>query len=906
MFLKNTPGLLTTKITQHQPRSALVARPHLLAQLDEGLEFKLTLVSAPAGSGKTTLLHEWIQHRKKAAHPPFRCAWLSLDVGDDDFHSFWRYVITACQSLHPSLGEKTLALLSLDEQAPIDVILSSFINEIVGITESWVLILDNYHAISLSKIHNSVAFLLDHLPAAAHLVLSTRSDLPPPLLRLWISNAIYEIRGDQLRFSKEETASFLRLMTNKRIPADVIDKLEPSTEGWITGVQFAALVMQEQADQHIQTIPAAFTGKHHYIVNYLLQEVLAQQPEHIQTFLLETALLGNVTDSLCDVVTGRRDSKYLLTQIERGNLFLSRLDEQWYRYHTLFAEAMHTLAYQRFGEERVSNLYCKACEWYEQHEFVTEAVEATLAASNYTKAASLIEHIFDHLGYYQYVRTGFNTWCRWIERLPKDLHTSHAAVCLIYAISLLFAGKGHESREQLKTAEQLCSAQGDLFRLGEVFTLRAVLEQWWYGNTTNALRLAQQALTLLPDNDTAWRGICFYVLGTEYEQTGDVLTAREHLVLGRALCEVDGNNIILDSTAVLGNILALQGKLHQAAQAYQQVLTTEHKQEILRVRASIGMGSLHLEWNDLEQADTYLSTLLKLDPQKELRLYALPGFLTLAHLRRAQGNKEAALEITLYANALAQSYDRADMIAKSLAFRARTALLEGDIQAAQDWWYTCNLPLHATPSFDKEEAYLIAARMLIAQRKPELALQVLKPWLEHARVQERSTSEIEIGVLCALAAQALGNEEYALHLLLHTLEIAQTEGYRRIFLEEGPPMAALLQTILKKGVSLELAEYVSRILQEEQSIQFPSSAFPGLPPASDFTSSLSRRELSILRLLVDGLSNKEIAEQETVSINTIKTQLKSIYRKLKVSNRKEAIRIARRSARIPPSSLRAE
>ncbi|HLO31941.1 MAG TPA: hypothetical protein VK249_22520, partial [Anaerolineales bacterium] len=381
-------SILATKLFIPPPRAKIVLRPRLIERLNEGLSSgcKLTLISASAGFGKTTLVSEWVACCKRPV------AWLSLDEGDNDVTRFLTYLVSALQTIAPNIGAGVLGVLHASQPQPplLESILTALINEIITTSDNFIFVLDDYHSIDSKPVDNALTFLLEHLPPQIHLVIATREDPPLPLARLRARGQLTELRALDLRFTPSEAAEFLNQLMGLNLSAEDITALETRTEGWIAGLQLAALSMQGQTDP--ASFIKSFTGSHHFILDYLVEEVLQRQPEHVRNFLLQTAILDRLSSLLCDAVTGQQDGKGMLEALERGNLFVIPLDDQrqWYRYHHLFAEVLQAHL-QEAQPDRVSMLHLRASEWYEQNGLRSDAIRHALAAKDFEGAAGLIE-----------------------------------------------------------------------------------------------------------------------------------------------------------------------------------------------------------------------------------------------------------------------------------------------------------------------------------------------------------------------------------------------------------------------------------------------------------------------------------------------------------------------------------
>jgi LuxR family maltose regulon positive regulatory protein len=920
---------LSTKLAPPHLRPPVVKRRRLLDRLDQGLAHKLTLLSAPAGFGKTTLAAEWVETGdwetgklgtgKPTSQPPnlpvshptnlpiYHVAWVSLDAGDNDPVRFWRYVVSACGAFDPGIGDSSLALLQTSQQPAFEAVLTAFINELAGLPGKCVLILEDYHLITARPVHETLTFWLDYLPPALHVVMLTRGDPPLPLARLRARNELNELRAADLRFSPEETRDFLRLAVPFALPAGAVERLAARTEGWPAGLRLVALALQRRrSPEEIETFLATFTGGHRPILDYLVADVLGAQPEPVQEFLLQTAFLSRLTGPLCDAVyqstnfpisqsTNLPTSQAILEHLERANLFVIPLDDrrEWYRYHTLFAEAMQHHARQRLGEARLRELSRRASLWYAGHGLLGEAVEAALAARDYPQAADLVERIVAP----ELVHNEYHTLRRWMEQLPEEVLRLHPRLCFTYAVAILFTSVRHAAatRALLQTpldmAEQAWQAAGDRPRLGEVVAFRSLVA-WLQREYARSFSLARQSLELLPGDEAQWRGIALIMAGVEELWAGELNAARPTLTQARALCQAAGNLYgTLDTTLILGDLCVWQGDLGQAGGLYRQALSTAEQAPIdrdqalqRRGRALAGLAGLALELNDREAAGRDAAEALDIGRQLADEELLVRASLVLARLELARGEAGPARERL---HALAAQTHQPPLLREVHAWQARLALAAGDLAAARRWAAASVQSGDDLPRIRQEAEALVVARVLLAQGEAEAALRLAGEWEADARAHGRSGRELEIHLLQALAHAALGWPARAGQALVRALELAQPEGYRRVFLDEGEPLARLLGAVLPELGDEPLLRYARALLLDfagERSPAEPAAApVPGL-----LVEPLSPQELRVLRLAVAGLSNPEIAGELVVSVNTVKTHLKNVYRKLNVANRHEA------------------
>jgi LuxR family maltose regulon positive regulatory protein len=904
--------LLATKLHSPQPPVQLVPRPHLVERLQQAMERPLTLIAAPAGFGKTTLLSSWLEHAS------FPVAWLSLEQDDDDLTRFWSYVFAAISSVHQGSEAPAMALLqglAHQELPSIETVLTPWINDLVALPRDVVLILDDYHVITESSIHRSVTYLVDHLPKRLHLVISTRADPPLPLARLRTRGHLTEIRLADLRFTPLETSSFLIHTLGLNLTGEDIAALEARTEGWIAGLQLAGLSMRGRHD--ISSFLQAFTGSQRYIIDYLTEEVLAHQPAYVQVFLLETSILERLEGSLCEAVLGKYDGdvggQVMLEQLEQANLFLVPLDDErrWYRYHQLFAEALrHRL--QRTHPTLVPVLHQRASAWFEQQGLKHDAVYHALAASDFAQAARLIEHTF-----LSFVRRGeMATLQRWAAALPDELVRSSIELSILRAWILFYSGQHDEALLYLEEIErtfglnavsdEMGEQQGMPGRMessaenkGRIATIRASIAVS-RGDLPGTIAHSRQALEQLPKENLS-RAYAAWYLGRAYWLHGEVSAAGTALEeASRISWEVDHPYGVFLVTHDLARIQKLQGGLHQADQTYLQAL------ELARERggdfpavgpAYVGRGQLAYEWNHLEEATTLLKKGITHCERAGNVRAILQAQITLAFINQAQGDAEGARSIM---QKMVQTSSRQHLSqyrnAQVEAFVAWLSLMQEDYAAVLRWHEHCNLTFEGEISHVHEREYLILVRVLLSQRRLEEARQWLARMLQLAEEQRRAGSVIEILMLQAEALFAAGEVNQAVGRLSQALKLAEPQGYMRHFVDEGVPMAHLLGQLQRQPAEQSVsARYVELLLAElsRTGHSSPARGDVGGSGMDLLGEPLSERELEVLRLIVAGCSNREIADRLVIAVSTVKWYINAIYGKLQVESRTKAIARAR-------------
>lgn len=899
--------ILTTKLYIPPPQPGVVRRHRLTEHLNEGLHRKLTLISAPAGFGKTTLIGEWLTGCERPA------AWLSLDEGDNDPTRFLSYLVAALQTIAPNIGEGVPGALRSPQPPPTESILTALLNEITAFGDDFVLVLDDYHVIASGAVNEALVFLLKYLPPRMHLVIATREDPHLPLARLRVRGQLVELRVSDLRFTVSEAAEFLKGVMGLSLSAEDIAALEDRTEGWIAGLQLAALSMRGRED--VAGFIRAFAGSHRFVLDYLVEEVLQRQPERIRSFLLQTSILDRLSGSLSDAVTGQEKGGMMLEALERGNLFVFPLDDQrqWYRYHHLFAEVLRArLAQEQPGHAPA--LHRRACEWYEHNGLTSDAIRHALAAGDFERASNLVElTALEMLGS---GREG--TLFGWLESLPDELVGFRPVLSVYYA----FASLGHlgleaaEARLQdaerwLDTSEQptlsgetviIVDEDGYRSLPGTISVARAYIAGA-RGDVHGTVEHARRAVDLLSEDDHLWRGAAAALLGIAYWTLGDLAAAHRSFAEGVAHQQMAGHTRFeIAGTHILADIRIAQGRLREAVRTYERSLQiAEEDGEPVWGTANlyVGLSELKCERGDLQAATELLMKSKELGEHFGLPETRYRWYVAMARIREAQGDPNGALD--LLDEAERQYVENPDPDVRPIAaLRARVWIRHGRLAEALSWAREQGLSVHDDLSYLREFEHITLARILLAEYKRgrvERSLHEATGLLELLRVAAdeggRTGSVIEILLLQALAHQARGDSSTALAPLKRAMTLAEPEGYVRIFVEEGRPMAGLLSEVAARGI---MPDYTARLLaafEAEEHESEDSSRPPSALPARSLTEPLSQRELEVLRLIARGFSNREIGERLFITVMTVKGHNRRIFAKLLVRRRTEAVARAR-------------
>jgi LuxR family maltose regulon positive regulatory protein len=890
------PGipLLTTKLYVPPVRAEWLSRPRLVELLQQGLDRKLTLVSAPAGFGKTTLLSQCV---RLCGRPG---SWVSLDEADNDAARLWTYVIAAVQRVQPRTGATALADLQSGHTPQTEVLLTGWINEVAPSAEPFLLVLDDLHLITEPAVHEQLTFVIENMPPQMHLIVSTRADPPWPLARYRGRGEVTELRADDLRFTPDEASAFLNEHMGLSLSAQDVAALEGRTEGWIVGLQMAALSMRGRDDA--SAFITAFTGTHRFVLDYLVEEVLGQQTSAVQDFLLWTSILYRLTGSLCDAVADRGDSRTLLAQLERANLFLVPLDDErrWYRYHHLFADLLRRRLEQSLPDQ-VPVLHWRACEWYEQNGLIAEAINHALAAGNVERVARLVgESALAMMEFSQLMSLE-----KWLDGLPDGVVRSQPWLCVAHAWMLAFTGQPHAVEPLLQDAEETAAERDERSQermvgedewqrmSGHIAAIRAYVAGVT-GNAREAVEYARQARKRLPADDLLTRGWAAAALALNLYRCRDLAAGDQALAEAVSLSREIGASYV--SVMVLCNLAAirrLQGRLVEAAAIFREALqlVEEHAQRSGRPLSVSGYAHTYLatvlwEWNELEAAMSHVQVGIELCERWGEPQLLTGGYMCLASVLQTVGDAHGALD----------ALDKAKQAASSLSpwYAARVAPLEamirlrqGDLAAASQWAASQrNGPEHYFDLFEYWSARLTLARVRMAQGEWAQAMELLTSVLKATEDAGRMQYVVIALALQAITLQAQGHAEQALTALERALSIAEPEGYVRAFIEEGAPMAALLRQAVARGMMVEYANRLLAALQRETTAVPPSVADRR---SSGLIEPLTERELEVLRLLATRLSTREIADHLVVSVHTVRSHSKNTYAKLGVHGRHEAV-----------------
>jgi LuxR family transcriptional regulator, maltose regulon positive regulatory protein len=896
--------LLKTKfhipLIQPDPSDSLVLRPSLIEQLNKGLPGKLSLISAPAGFGKTTLVSHWLQQVNLPA------AWLSLDEDDNDLARFLNYLIAALQTIRPEVGMSVLAMLHSSALPHSDTLLTLLINDLITISEKFILVLDDYHAIQTYLIDQAIAYFIEHMPPSMHLVITSRVDPNLSLARLRAKGQLTELRGTDLSFTQVETAQFLKKVTGLSLSTAEVAALNRHVEGWVAGLQMAALSLRQREAPDVAQFIEDFTGSHRYIMDYLVDEVLQGQPPEIQTFLLYTSILDQLCGPLCEALFRESEAsgsdqdvaspamfldarrvQELLVYLEHANLFINPLDDQrhWYRYHQLFADLLrHRLSYTY--PDHIATLHLKASQWYEQAGLTGSAVRHSLAAHAFGRAATLVEQVAPAM----LQRVELARLLSWLEALPEEEVQARPLLALYYGWDLFLSGQIQRAAARLETVEARL-AMDEAKRTPEVqaqvAAMRVCLARET-GDFDTTIALSREALADLPERATLLRAMVALNLAVAYYFQGELEPASELLTESIGTGQTAQRaSITLYSISLSAQILRAQGRLQQALQLCQEGLERVGRLGWRNFPAAgilyVTLGDLFRERNELTAAAEYLEKGIQLGQEGGIPNILISGHVWLSWLRQTQGDVAGSQVSIRTALQLVQrdQVSRFWPLPPAACYQARLWIAQGNLAAASRWAQASDLNEGYTSTYFYEVDALTLARLLIAQGSLEDAESLLLRLQRAAVAAGRGGSLIEILILQAITFTAQKHGEEALSALAHALHLAKPEGFVRIFLDEGPPMVEILRRAVAQGLHTHYALHLLNALSE--TVTAPQ---PLIEP-------LSERELEVLRRVAAGYSNNQIAQELVVAVSTVKKHISNIYDKLEVESRTQAVARAR-------------
>jgi LuxR family maltose regulon positive regulatory protein len=897
------PPLIATKFHIPPARTDFVARPRLRAILEAGACGALTLVSAPPGFGKSSLVSEWVNdlnldaaneskienHKSKIQNP---IAWLSLDESDNQPVIFWRYFVAALQRLHAELGETAQTMLTAPQPPELETILATLINDLAAMDEPLTLVIDDYHLIQSPDIHNSLNFFLDHQPANFHLMLLTREDPPLNLARRRARRQMTEIRATDLRFDNEESAAFLHATMGLTLTPRQVAALERRTEGWIVGLQMAALSMRGRDPQAFFD---SFTGDDRYIADYLIEEVLDHQPQPVRDFLLRTSILERLSAPLCEAILGKTSVE--LAELERANLFLIPLDNArvWYRYHHLFAELLRQCLREAASAEEISGLYRAASGWCEANGDIHAAIRYARHIPDEERVAYLLQTF---AGLF-FARNELVQLTDFAHALPASLLENNPRRCM--AIAWAMIGTRQNAGPWLAYIERYfgMSAEAALTddslddtRRAALLEVLVVRQQAVFDDpairSRERLLAMQTRLAKLPDDAPCLfntvgllRPVIEFGLGFDAIYAGDVQLAARHLEEAIIRSRLSGNQHLLQlSAAMLASVQRAQGRFWAAHHTHMQALSeSSQSASPYAAQAHAGLGEIYYEWGDIEKAELHFQAGLPMARawnQWDALFTIVTG---LARIAKRRGDTQTALSL------LDDFHPGNDnLLTQTEALRH---VWTGDSASSLTWLGSHNLTASSTPTPFNESLLLDVTRMFIATNRMDDALTLAKKILDSAKAGGRNHYVIQADILLSKIFAAQGRTSKALTHLTEALQIAEPENYLNVFVDEGDTVRALLMKMTgNPSATRVLAGFASGAESLEKQNQ---SSVPALSRVEGGHEALSEREREVLLLIAQGCSNQEIASRLFISITTVKTHVGNIFNKLGVTSRTQAI-----------------
>jgi len=861
--------ILSSKLQIPPLRRELVERPRIMAQLNNGLHRKLTLISAPAGFGKTIVVSSWIAVSDQSV------AWISLDKLDSDSARFLIHLIAAIQTIDADIGQWASEALQSGQQPSLEAVLTSLLNEIMVIQDDFYLVLDDYHLVESSEIDAGLGFLLDHMPSHMHLIIITREDPQLPLSRLRVRNQLTELRVADLRFTLDEAAEFLNQAMGLTLSAHDIEALEKRTEGWVAGLQLAALSLQGRTDT--EQFIKAFTGSHQYVLDYLIEEVFQHQSKHIQNFLLQTSILDHFCAELCDVIINQTNSQEMIDYLVRSNMFLIPLDyeRKWFRYHHLFGDLLRQHLQTQLPD--ISQLHHRASLWYEQQDFELDAFHHAARANDIPRVMRLIEGD----GMPMHFRGHSRVVQAWLKAQPTSVLDTYPQLWTTYASILLGQGKIDMAEAKLHHAElaleNITENVNTRDTIGRIAAIRSTV--FAAQKKVEALiSYSHQALEYLHPDNVAFRTSTAWKLGYAYELQGKRAEARQAHQEVISIGERSGNMVFTRLAKLgLGHLQELDNQLYQAAETYHDVLQMfgdnfgDNPLADAGI-AHIGLARIHYQWNELDTAQDHIEQCIQLAQKSQKYDRLINGLVFQARLHIARDRLNDAHDILTEANSVAHQQNMAHKVPEIADLQVHTFLRLRQLESASYLVQTYDIPLSE-------------ARVLIAQNKPKEAFQLLEPLRQKMENKNWADECLKIMVLQSIAVDASDKTSEALAILADALALAESGAFIRLFVDEGTRIIQLLSALYEQGI---MSDYVQKLLNVFDKPTTPST----LSVNQSLIEPLSERELDVLRLLNTELTGPEIARQLIISLNTFRTHTKNIYSKLGVNSRRATVRRA--------------
>lgn len=845
--------IVTTKLHVPTPPHRIVSRPRLTRMLDEGAGAKLILVSAQAGYGKTTAIGEWIARQGATV------AWVSLDPSDNDWATFWRYIVASIGRHVPDFGASCMPLLEAGASAPPELAVAALIQELSGLDRELLLVLDDYHHIELPSIHDSMSYAVEHLPPAVRICIASRTELPFPAARLTATGALRRVDMEDLKFRPDEGVAFFREATELSLTRAQATRLVRQTEGWISGLQLAAISLGRSED--VAASVRRLDGPHPLVFDYLMEEVFARLPESLRDFLLETSVLSRMNRSLCEAVTGRQDGQRQLERLERLNLFIVRLDEQrhWYRYHHLLSRFLNRL-FEEEAPERFKQAHARAAEWFERHGFPEEAVEHYLEGKRHAEAVRVIER---HLPFL--MQANLSALGKWVAVLPEDALADRPALTLFSISALVVSGQWDAAYRRAEQAGSRFEALRDRLppedwrrAMGNLHFFRGVAA-FLHQDLERTSRCFEQAERYMPE-------------GSSYQ------------MMGRN--RYPGHDSHHDLLAVLRDLREAEPFFLRWIQAWKA------KKEFPFVGYMYAAYcSLLYEWNRLDDAERLAGEALEredLMPYARLKAHIA---ITASHIQLAKGREREARDYLSLLESWIVTPDYPLFVRKIEAERAALSLRLGQRGTVREWMNAGEPSSEDETSTERMAGHLLLARALAEDGRYDEALGLLERLSRFAATGGRLRDRIRVAIAHSAALMRSGRKEAALRKLEQALRKAEPQGYVRSFVDEGPPIAAMLAELGKADrgpAQPEIRAYARMLLQ----------AFEHEPREASLPS-LTAQETKVLALMAEGLANKEIADRMALHIETVKFHIKNAYRKLGANNRVQAVQQARQRNFLP-------